>query len=58
MILDKLIKCSGKCNPKTKTYFSYAFHLRNRKSGRNYFLQIRLRIQNMSATYDTKKLFK
>ena len=34
MILKKLIKSSGKCNPKSKTYFSFAFHLRNSKSGK------------------------
>ena len=34
MILKKMIKSSGKCNPKCKTYFSFAFHLRNSKSGK------------------------
>ena len=29
-----MIKLSGKCNPKSKTYFSFAFHLRNSKSGK------------------------
>ena len=32
MILKKLIKLSGKCNPKSKTSFYFAFHLRNSKS--------------------------
>ena len=28
-MLNKLIKSSGKCKPKTQTYFSFAFHLRD-----------------------------
>ena len=38
IILNKLIKSSGKCNPKTKTYFSFVFHLSNSKSWKKYFL--------------------
>ena len=34
------MKSSGKCNTKTKTYFPFAFRLRNSKSGKKYFLQI------------------
>ena len=40
IILTKLIRSSVKGNPKTKTYFSFIFHLRNSKSGKKYFLQI------------------
>ena len=40
MILNKLIKSSGKCNPKTKTDFPFAFDLSNSKSGKKYLLQI------------------
>ena len=42
MILNKLklTKSNGKCNPKTKTYSSFAFDLRNSKSGKKYLLQI------------------
>ena len=32
IILNELIKSSGKFNPKS-TYFSFAFNLRNSKSG-------------------------
>ena len=34
LLLNKLIKSSEKCNSKTKTYFSFAFHLRNSKDGK------------------------
>ena len=49
-------QAAGKCNPKTKTYFSFAFLLRNSKSGKNYLLEIWMRIQNMFALYDTKRI--
>ena len=52
--LNKLIKSRDKYNPKIKT--SFTFHLKNKKSGKKYFLQIWIRIQNMSAIYDTNKL--
>ena len=29
-----MIKPSSKCNPKTKIYFSFAFHLRNSENGK------------------------
>ena len=53
MILNKLIKSKDKCNPKTKTYFYYAFHPSNSKSAKKCFLQIQ--IQNMFAN-DTNSL--
>ena len=52
MISNKLIRSRGKCNPKTKAYFPFAFHSRNSKSGKKYFLQM----QNMSVIYDTNRL--
>ena len=39
-IVNGLMKSGGKCNLNTKTYFSFAFYLKNSKSGKKYFLQI------------------
>ena len=44
-ILNKRIKSNDNYNPKTKTYFYFAFHPRNSKSAKEYFLQIQIRIQ-------------
>ena len=59
MILNKLIKsnqAAGKCNAKTKTYFSFAFYLKNSKSAKQYLLQFWIKVQNISAVYDTNRL--
>ena len=43
IILNKLSNWSGKCNPKTKAYFSFLFHLGNSKREKKYSLQIWIR---------------
>ena len=51
IILNNLIKSTRKCYSKTNP-----FHLRNIKSGKKQFLEIWMRMQNMSVIYDTNRL--